>query len=418
MSANAEIPVGGVTERIESARQVAAAGPVYLILWAMCGAHFLNDLLQSLISAIFPVLKDAFHLDFTQIGILALAFQITASLFQPAIGMYTDRHPTPWALAVGMGSTLVGLVLLATAGSYYALMFAAAMVGTGSSIFHPEGSRVVRMASGGRLGTAQSIFQVGGNFGQAAGPLLAAFVLAPLGQGGIIWFAAVALLAIAVLLWIGRWYSERVRTEGKRGRVAGASGALDLSRNRIVFIIGILLLMMFSKTFYTASLTTFYTFYLMEKFQISLRDSQLYLFLYLAAVAAGVYFGGPIGDRIGRKYVIWFSILGALPFTIALPYANLHGAAALTIVIGFIMSSSLSQIVVYAMELSPKRTGMLTGLFLGFAFGMSGIAAVALGKLADATSLDLVYKVCSYTPLIGVLCWFLPELGQVKRIAR
>ncbi len=399
-------------------RAKIATGPIYLILWTMCGAHFLNDMLQSLISAIFPILKDSYHLDFTQIGILALAFQITASLFQPAIGMYTDKHPTPWALAVGMGSTLIGLLLLGTAGSYYALMFAAAMVGTGSAIFHPEGSRVVRMASGGKLGTAQSIFQVGGNFGQASGPLLAAFVIVPLGQHGVVWFALVAILAMVVLMWIGRWYAERVRIEGKRARAGAGEGAPDLTRGRVIFIISILLLMMFSKSFYTSSLSTFYTFYLMGKFNVTLQESQLYLFLYMASVAAGVYFGGPLGDRFGRKYIIWFSILGALPFTLALPYANLFWSAALTVIIGFIMSSSLSQIVVYAMELSPKRTGMLTGLFLGFAFGMSGLAAVALGRLADATSLDLVYKVCSYTPAIGILCWFLPELAQIRKVTR
>jgi FSR family fosmidomycin resistance protein-like MFS transporter len=414
MSANAEVPVGGVVGE----RVLAPAGPIHLILWTMCGVHFLNDMMQSLISAIFPILKDSYHLDFTQIGMLALAFQITASLFQPAIGMYTDKHPTPWALAAGMGATLVGLLLLGTAGSYYALMFAAAMVGLGSAIFHPEGSRVVRMASGGKLGTAQSIFQVGGNFGQAAGPLIAAFVIVPLGQHGVTWFALAAVLAIAVLIWIGRWYAERVRTEGKRARANAGDGAPDLSRNRVVFIISILLLMMFSKSFYTSSLSTFYTFYLMEKFQLTLRDSQLYLFLYMGSVAAGVYFGGPLGDRFGRKYIIWFSILGALPFTLALPYANLFWSATLTVIIGLIMSSSLSQIVVYAMELSPRRTGMLTGLFLGFAFGMSGIAAVALGRLADVTSLDFVYKVCSYTPLIGVLCWYLPELGQIRKLTR
>jgi FSR family fosmidomycin resistance protein-like MFS transporter len=414
MSANAEVPVGGAAARAGAA---ANAGPIYLILWTMCGAHFLNDLLQSLISAIFPILKESYHLDYTQIGVLALAFQITASIFQPAVGIYTDKHPSPWALTIGMGSTLIGLVLLALAGSYYALMFAAAMVGTGSSIFHPEGSRVVRMASGGKLGTAQSIFQVGGNFGTAAGPLLAAFVVVPIGQHGLVWFAGVALLAMAVLLYIGRWYNERLKVEGKRAR-AVASGIPDMSRNRVLFVIFILLMMMFSKSFYTASLSTYYTFYLMQKFDVSLVQSQLYLFLYLGSVAAGVYFGGPLGDRFGRKYIIWFSILGALPFTVLLPYASLHGAAALTIIIGFIMSSSLSQIVVYAMELRPNRTGMLAGLFLGFAFGMSGLAAVALGKLADVTSLDLVYKVVSYTPLIGVLCWFLPDMNKIRKLTR
>ncbi len=416
MSANAEVPVGAAAGGQRAAR--ADAGPVHLILWTMCGAHFLNDMLQSLLPAIFPILKQSYQLDYTLVAVLALAFQTTASLFQPLVGIYTDKHPTPWALAIGMGSTLIGLLLLGTAGSYYGLMFAAAMVGTGSAIFHPEGSRVVRMASGGRLGTAQSIFQVGGNFGQASGPLLAAFVIVPLGQGGVAWFALVALLAMAVLTWIGRWYSERVRLEGKRGRETLDAADPDMSRNRVLAVIGILLLLMFSKSFYTASLNTFYTFYLMDKFHLSLRDAQLYLFLYMASVAAGVYFGGPLGDRFGRKYIIWFSILGALPFTLMLPYANLFWSAALTVVIGFIMSSSLSQIVVYAMELRPKRTGMLTGLFLGFAFGMSGVAALALGALADATSLDFVYKICAWTPIIGLLCWFLPELSALKQRAR
>ena len=414
MSANAEVPVGGVAS---SRAASAATGPIYLILWAMCGAHFLNDLLQSLISAIFPILKTSYHLDYTQIGFITLAFQLTASIFQPGVGAYTDKHPSPWALAIGMGSTLIGLLLLAFAGSYYAIMFAAAMVGTGSSIFHPEGSRVVRMASGGRLGTAQSIFQVGGNFGTAAGPLLAAFVVVPLGQRGLAWFAAVALLAIAVLLYIGRWYNERLRVDGKRSR-ASSMEMPDLSDRRVFWAMVVLMLMMFSKTFYTSALSTFYIFYLMQKFDVSLVNAQICLFLYLGTVAAGVYFGGPIGDRFGRKYIIWFSILGALPFTIALPYANLYWATVLTIIIGFIMSSSLSQIVVYAMELRPNRTGMIAGLFLGFAFGMSGIAAVALGKLADATSLSFVFEAVAFTPAIGVLCWFLPDMTRVRRIAR
>jgi FSR family fosmidomycin resistance protein-like MFS transporter len=411
MSANAEVSVGGVAGQ----RAADAAGPVRLILWTMCGAHFLNDMLQSLISAIFPLLKTTYNLDYTMVAMIALAFQVTASLFQPLIGVYTDKHPTPWALAAGMGSTLIGMVLLGTAGSYYALMFAAAMVGTGSAIFHPEGSRVVRMASGGRLGTAQSIFQVGGNFGQASGPLIAAFLIVPLGQFGVVWFAGVALLAMVVLFYVGRWYRERVRVEGKRARVAGAAIAPDFSREKVLAIVGVLLLLMFSKSFYTAAINTFYTFYLMDKFGLDLRDAQLHLFLYMASVAAGVYFGGPLGDRLGRKRIIWFSILAPLPFTLALPYANLFWSGALTVIIGFIMSSSLSQIVVYAMELRPNRTGMLTGLFLGFAFGMSGVAALALGKLIDLTSLQYVYEIVSFTPAVGVLCWFLPELKGAAR---
>ncbi len=412
MSANADVRVAGsAAERAPS----AVAGPVYLILWTMCFSHFLNDLLQSLLPAIYPIIKESYALDFTGVSLLALVFQATASIFQPAIGHFTDKHPTPWSLSIGMTSTMIGLILFGTAGSYAALMFAAALVGTGSSIFHPEGSRVVRMASGGKLGTAQAIFQVGGNGGQAAGPLLAAFVVLPLGQRGVAWFAAVALLAAVLLGWVGRWYAERVRIEGKKTKAVARSGAPALSRRRVVGTIGVLLALMFSKSFYTSSLNTFYTFYLMQKFALPLRDAQLYLFLYMGSVAAGVYFGGPLGDRFGRKYIIWFSILGALPFSLALPYANLFWSAILTVVIGFIMSSSLSQIVVYAMELSPKRTGMLTGLFLGFAFGMSGVAAVALGVLADATSLGLVYKVCAFIPAMGMLCWFLPDLAEPQK---
>jgi len=431
MSANAEVPIGGKSSVVSKppvartpsvAKSDAAsivqdvASPVHMILWIMCFAHFLNDLLQSLLSAVFPMLKDAYQLDFSQIGYIALAFQITASILQPLVGMYTDKHPKPWGLAAGMGATLIGLLLLAYAGSYWGLLIAASMVGLGSSIFHPEGSRVVRMAAaGGRMGTAQSTFQVGGNFGQASGPLLAAFVLIPLGQRGIVWFALVALLAMGLLAWVGRWYAAQLAHEARAPRKAAAGGGHGLTRNQIGVTIGLLLLLMFSKSFYSASLNTFYTFYLMDKFQVPLRDAQLYLFLFMGSVAAGVYFGGPLGDRFGRKYIIWFSILGALPFTLALPYANLFWSAVLTIAIGFIMSSSMSQIVVYALELVPGRTGMLSGLFLGFAFGMSGVAAAALGHLADLTSLDFVFRICSFLPLIGVVCWFLPNIDRMRR---
>jgi FSR family fosmidomycin resistance protein-like MFS transporter len=434
MSANAEVPIGGKAPVVGSssvARQPArqpsvarsevaavtqdVAGPVHAILWIMCFAHFLNDLLQSLLSAVFPMLRDAYHLDFSQIGYIALAFQITASILQPLVGMYTDKRPTPWGLAAGMGATLVGLLFLAYAGSYWGLLLAASMVGIGSSIFHPEGSRVVRMAAGGRMGTAQSTFQVGGNFGQASGPLLAAFVLIPLGQRGLVWFALVALLAMALLVWVGRWYAATVAREARAPRRAAVGGGHGLTRNQIGITIGLLLLLMFSKSFYSSSLTTFYTFYLMDKFQVPLRDAQLYLFLFMGSVAAGVYFGGPLGDKFGRKYIIWFSILGALPFTLALPYANLFWAAILTVAIGFITASSMSQIVVYALELVPGRTGMLSGLFLGFAFGMSGVAAAALGHLADVTSLDLVFKICSFLPLIGAVCWFLPNIDKQRK---
>ena len=387
--------------------------PVHVILWTMCLAHFLNDLLQSLLFAIFPLLKETYSLDFAQIGYIVLAFQLTASLLQPMVGLFTDKRPMPFGLAVGMASTLVGLVMLAYASNYAALLIAAAMVGTGSSIFHPEGSRVTRMASGGKHGLAQSIFQVGGNFGQAAGPLLAAFIIVPLGQRGIIWFALVALFAIAVLTQVGRWYKANMHEAAARTkREAKAAADAGFTSRRVAFIIGVLLVLMFSKAVYGSALSTFYTFYLMETFSVSLREAQVYLFVYMAAVAAGVYFGGPLGDRIGGKNVIWFSILGALPFTLALPYANLAGAVVLTVIIGLIMSASMSQILVYALELAPRRVGMMAGLFFGFSFGMGGLGAAVLGHVADLTSLPFVFTLCGWLPALGLLCWFLPDMRR------
>ncbi len=387
--------------------------PVYPILWTMCLAHFLNDLLQSLLSAIFPMLKESYQLDFAQIGYIALAFQVTASLLQPAVGMVTDRKPMPYGLAIGMGSTLLGLVLLAYASSYAALLFAAAMVGTGSSIFHPEGSRVTRMAAGARLGLAQSTFQVGGNFGQAAGPLLAAFVVVPLGQRGIVWFAGLALLTIFVLIAVGNWYKSNMAAAASRlKREAKAAVSASFSRRKVAGAIAMLLVLMFSKSFYNASLSTFYSFYLMEKFGLSVRDAQIYLFIYMGAVAAGVYFGGPLGDRIGRKHVIWLSVFGALPFTLALPYANLLGCALLTIAIGLIMSASMSQTLVYALELTPGKVGVVSGLFFGFSFGMGGLGAAVLGHVADLTSLDFVFRIAAWLPALGAVCWFLPDLRR------
>ena len=414
MSANADIKLAGdgAAAAVSQAPSGAQTGPVTSILWLMCLAHFLHDVLQALLSSIYPILKTEYNLDFTQIGMIALSFQMTASILQPVVGWYTDRRPLPWSLPCGMLATMTGLYLLATASSYPALLVAAAMVGTGSSIFHPEGSRVVRMAAGGRLGTAQSTFQVGGNLGQASGPLSAAFIIVPLGQKGILWFAGVAFLTTALLGYVGRWYGANVAAAAKRARRAASVAGAALPRRKVVTAIGVLLLLMFSKSIYTSSLNTFYVFFLMEKFQLSMRDSQLCLFLYMASVAAGVYFGGPIGDRFGRKTIIWFSILGPLPFTLLLPYVDLHWSLVLTFVIGFIMSSSLSQIVVYAMELAPERTGMLAGLFLGLAFGFSGLAAAALGRIADATSVEMVYRICAFMPAFGLLTWFLPDLGE------
>lgn len=387
--------------------------PVRIILWAICLAHFLNDLLQSLLVAIFPILKETYNLDFAQIGYIVLAFQLTASLLQPGVGYLTDKRPMPFGLAAGMCATLVGLIMLAFASNYVGLLIAAALVGTGSSIFHPEGSRVTRMASGGRHGLAQSIFQVGGNFGQAAGPLLAAFIVVPLGQRGIIWFAFVALLAIVVLARIGVWYKAHIHEAAARTRrEVKAAAEAGITPRRVVFAIAILLMLMFSKAIYGATLSTFYTFYLMETFGVSVRNAQLFLFLHMAAVAAGVYFGGPFGDRIGRKNVIWFSILGALPFTIALPYVNLVGAATLSVLIGFIMAASMSQILVYGLELAPRKVGTMAGLFFGFSFGMGGLGAAVLGHLADLTSLTFVFKLSGFLPALGILCWFLPDMNK------
>ncbi len=387
--------------------------PVRIVLWAICLAHFLNDLLQSLLVAIFPLLKETYNLDFAQIGYIVLAFQLTASLLQPGVGYFTDKRPMPFGLAIGMCATLVGLIMLAYASNYAVILIAAALVGTGSSIFHPEGSRVTRMASGGQHGTAQSIFQVGGNFGQAAGPLLAAFIIVPLGQRGIVWFAIVAVFAIIVLARIGVWYKANIHQAAARTkREVKAAAEAGMTPRRVALAIGILLALMFSKSFYGSALSTFYTFYLMETFGVSLRNAQLFLFLYMAAVAAGVYFGGPLGDRVGRKNVIWFSILGALPFTIALPYANLAGVAILSVLIGLIMAASMSQILVYGLELAPRKVGTMAGLFFGFSFGMGGLGAVVLGHVADVTSLSFVFKLSGFLPLLGLLCWFLPNMDK------
>ncbi|MCC2097884.1 MAG: MFS transporter [Hyphomicrobiales bacterium] len=385
-------------------------GTVHVILWTMCFAHFLNDTLQALIPAVLPILKVAYNLDFGQVGVLAAAFMISASIFQPIVGVVTDKKTFPYALAIGMCATMAGLLLFAGAGTYAMLLVAAVMVGFGSAIFHPEGSRVARMAAGGRHGLAQSTFQVGGNFGQASGPLMAAFVIVPLGQAGIGWFGIVAFATVVLLYFVGRWVAAQLRDVQARKRHAVTDlNPLGLSKGKLTAIIGLLLLLTFSKSFYTASISTFYTFYLMQKFALGLRDAQLMLFLFMGSVAAGVYFGGPIGDRIGRKYVIWISILGALPFTLALPYANLFWCGVLTVFIGFILSASMSQIIVYALELLPGRVGLISGLFFGFAFGMAGLGAAVLGYVADLTSLDFVFKACAFLPAIGLCAWFLPK---------
>ncbi len=380
---------------------------VFSVLLAVSFCHLLNDLIQSLLPAIYPILKAQYNLSFAQIGYITLAFQLTASLLQPLVGLYTDRRPVPFSLPVGMGCTLLGLLLLSTAGSFALLLLAAGMVGLGSSVFHPESARVARAASGGRYGLAQSVFQVGGNAGSALGPLAAAFVVLRFGQGSIAWFSAVALLAMAVLWGVSRWYSARGRT---LNTVAVRHNGL--SRARVAVSIAVLVALLFSKFFYVASLNTYYTFYLIETFGVSVQASQLLLFLFLGAFAAGVLVGGPIGDRIGRKRVIWFSILGVLPFTLALPYANLAGTAVLTVIIGLVLASASSAIIVYAQELIPGNVGLVNGLFFGLAFGLGGLGAAALGELIDLTSITTVYRLCAYLPALGLLAVLLPDMRR------
>jgi MFS transporter, FSR family, fosmidomycin resistance protein len=386
----------------------------FAVLCAISFSHLLNDTIQSLVPAIYPILKESFHLSFMQVGLITLCFQCTASLLQPLVGLSTDKRPMPYSLSAGMGFTLAGLLLLSVAGSFGFLLLAAALIGMGSSVFHPEASRVARMASGGQHGLAQSLFQVGGNVGSSLGPLLAAFIVVPLGQGSIAWFTLAALLAIILLARIGVWYKERsAKAPGKARASAGAHG-MPLPSRKVAWSLTILLALIFSKFFYTAGLTNYYTFYLIDRFGLSVQAAQIYLFVFLASVAAGTVIGGPVGDRFGRKFVMWFSILGALPFTLALPYANLFWTSILTVLIGVITASAFSAILVYAQELVPGRIGMISGLFFGLAFGMAGIAAAALGHLADLTSIDYVYKVCSFLPLIGLLTAFLPDLEKAR----
>ncbi|BCQ38538.1 MFS transporter [Erwinia rhapontici] len=375
------------------------------ILGAISVAHLLNDMIQSLILAIYPLLREDFSLSFVQIGMITLTYQMTASLLQPLIGHFTDKHPQPWSLPVGMGFTLFGLVLLSMASTFPMILVAAALVGTGSSVFHPESSRVARMASGGRHGLAQSLFQVGGNFGSSLGPLLAALIIAPYGRGNVAWFSLAALLGIVVLLQISRWYQNQNRVA--KSQTAPAVSLLP--RRQVAFAITILLVLVFSKYFYLTSLSSYYTFYLMHKFGLSVQNAQLHLFIFLFAVAAGTVIGGPIGDKIGRKRVIWVSILGVAPFTLMLPYANLWWTGALSVVIGFVLASAFSAILVYAQELMPGRIGMVSGLFFGFSFGMGGLGAAVLGVVADHQGIELVYQICAYLPLLGILTAFLPD---------
>jgi FSR family fosmidomycin resistance protein-like MFS transporter len=396
-----------------TATAVGTETTTFAILVSLSVCHLLNDMNQSLIPAMYPILKASYRLDFGQIGLIALASQLTASMLQPVVGIVTDRRPQPFSLPIAMGCSLVGLLLLAVANSYLLILFAAALVGVGSSVFHPEASRVARMASGGRHGFAQSLFQVGGSTGSAIGPLLAAFIVVPRGQGSIAWFSAAALLAIVLLANVSLWYSRHpsIRTPTRGGSARGAAYAV-LSRRKVMFAITILVALLFSKNVYTSSLGSYYTFYLIHKFGLSVQNAQIHLFVFLGAVAAGTFAGGPIGDRFGRKPVIWFSILGAFPFALMLPYASLFWTGILSVAIGLILASAFSAILVYAQELLPGRVGLVAGMFFGISFGLGGLGAAALGEIADWTSIETVYRAVSFLPLIGLLTAFLPDIER------
>ena len=388
---------------------------IYPILFTISFTHLLNDMLQAVIPSVYPLFKTEFNLSFSQIGLITLTYQLTASLLQPFVGHYSDLKPKPYSLAIGMGFTLIGLIFIAMAASFAAILVAVGFIGIGSSIFHPEASRVAHLASGGKKGLAQSIFQLGGNAGSAIGPLLAALIVIPYGQFYIIWFGVAAVLGILILFQIGKWYKGRLNLKVQGKVQASDEPKHNLSRGRVIGSIVILLVLIFSKYFYMASMTSYFTFYLIDKFHVSVQESQLYLFAFLAAVAAGTMIGGPLGDRFGRKYIIWISILGVAPFTLLLPYTGLFLTGVLAVVIGVIISSAFSAILVYATELIPGKVGMIAGLFFGFAFGMGGVGSAVLGKLADQTSIEYVFKVCAFLPLIGIITGFLPDIEQKKK---
>lgn len=383
---------------------------VYPILFAICFSHLLNDLLQSVIPSMYPLMREKYTLSFSQIGLITFTFQITSSLLQPFVGFYTDRRPQPYSFVYGMFCTLAGIIMLAFSNSYMLLLISAALVGLGSSVFHPESSKLAYFASGGRRGLAQSIFQLGGNTGSAIGPLLVALIVAVRGQMHILWFTIFSVIGIVVLFRVGKWYDDHLkwRANSKSRKEEGHS----LSKQKVVLSIAILLILIFSKFFYNASITNYFTFYLIDKFHVSVRESQFYLFIYLASVAAGTLIGGPIGDRFGRKYVIWFSILGVAPFTLLMPHVGFTMTIVLSVIIGFVLSSAFSAIIVYAQELLPGRIGMVSGLFFGFAFGMGGLGSALLGQLADHSSIQQVFWICSFLPLIGVLTVFLPTIHK------
>ena len=403
-----------MTNASSTVGRMPVQGTAYAIILAVSFCHMLNDIMQSLLAAIYPLLKEEFRLDYWQIGLLTLAFMVTASLLQPLVGIYTDKRPLPYSLTFGMGMSMVGLLLLALAHSYWLLLVGACFIGVGSSIFHPESSRVARLASGGRFGLAQSLLQVGGNFGQSLGPLLAAFIVVPFGQGSVGWFSLAALLGMIILFQVGTWYGNYRREAAKRPVLPVAS---TLARRKVILALVVLTMLTFSKNIYMASISSYYTFYVIEKFGVSVQVSQYLLFVFLGAAALGTIVGGPIGDRFGAKFVIWFSILGVLPFTLALPFASLPVTVVLSFIIGLILASAFPAIVVFAQELLPGRVGMVAGIFFGLAFGMGGIGAALLGVLADIKGLDFVYWICSLLPLLGLLTIFLPSMKELREAA-
>jgi len=391
----------------------ALTATVYPILLMISFSHMLNDTIQSLIPSIYPMVKSNYHLNFSQVGLITLTFQMAASVFQPIVGLYTDHRPKPYSLVISMGFTLIGLLWMSRASHFHELLLSVAMIGIGSSIFHPEASKVAYMASGGKRGLAQSIFQVGGNAGSSLGPLLAALIIVPMGQTSLGWFSLLALTAMIVLFFVGRWYKLNLHTIKQKSRQI-LNEHIRLSKGKIAVSIMILILLIFSKYFYIASMVTYFTFYMIEKFHVSVQHAQVYLFIFLFSVAAGTLLGGPLGDRFGRKYVIWFSILGVAPFTLLLPHASLFWTAVLSVIIGVILASAFSAILVYAQELLPGKVGLISGLFFGLAFGAGGLGSAALGILADHKGIIYVYQLCAFLPLIGLLTGFLPNIGSGK----
>ena len=404
------------TAAVSTASTASANSTTFAVILSLSFCHLLNDMMQSLVPALYPILKENYALSFGQVGLITLAFQCTASMLQPVVGLYTDKRPQPYSLMVGMGFTLVGLLMMSRADTYPLILLAAALIGMGSSVFHPEASRVARMAAGGRYGLAQSLFQVGGNMGSAAGPLLAAFIVVPAGQHSIVWFSAAAMIAMVVLFQVGGWYSRRRSAQKPVARKAAAAVAAPrLSRGRVAFAVAILVALLFSKNVYSASLGSYFTFYLITKFGVTVQAAQLYLFAFLVGIVVGTLAGGAVGDKVGRIPVMWFSILGALPFALMLPYANLFWTGVLAVVVAMIMASAFSAILVYAQELMPGRVGLVSGMFFGFSFGLGGLGAAALGELADLTSIETVYRVTPFLLLLGILTAFLPrQPGEPK----